>query len=171
MSTDNASASNESGDIDAISSVTIDDPDDYNRHRRLRQVHEARERVPETIREEGERVSNNPTGGEITQARYREIVADALIEYLIELEPVMLDEDIEFGKEFWANKQVETDGQDQDITLKRIVEENGVVQDEDGSNVPLTIGVSRNAFRLANRFLNKIGFGLGVDEGMPTDKI
>ena len=151
--------------------ISIADPEDYNRTRRLRQIHDAKERVTKTIREEGDKVSSDPRNGGITRGRYREKVKDALIDYLIEVEPLMLNEKID-GEDVWNETEVEEDPEGDPITLERIVEENGYVPGESEDSVPLPINVSRKAWRPATRFLtNQVGFGLELDEGLPTDKL
>lgn len=167
MSTDAAESPSAQGQA---GSLTVEDPENYNLSRRLRQIHDARERVPDTIREEANRVSSGRRDdGEITHYRYREIVTDALIDYLIELEPLMLNDDIDTETNYWSGYEVATDGEGRQVTLKRIVDHNGEVAGDGEDDRPLSVGEVRAAFRAANRFFADAGLGVSLDEGLATE--
>lgn len=165
--------------------LQVADPEDYNQNRRLRQIHNARERFPRVAREEYERVDGDD-GGEISLDRYQEIITDALIDYLIEVEPLMrnkslikssLDdvddrESLPDASPFWNEETIEVDG-GREVTLETIVEENGYVRSAEGDGEPQTLRLrdARAAYRLTNRYLERVGFGLELDQGLPTDSI
>jgi hypothetical protein len=154
--------------------ASVEDPHDLNRRRRFQQIHDARERFPEIRREHRERVITNEDArnpdGEITQRRYREIVANALVDYLSEVEPLLLrahntepergDEDGPGPGAYYDSRAIRTD--DGDITLRNILEHNGKPLGE-----PLTIQQSRSAYRLCNQFLADVGLDLDFERGLP----
>lgn len=169
------------------SSIEVADPDDYNRARRLRQVHDAREAFKNTFEEADEALSAE----EITEDRFDERVADALIWYIIEVEPIIdarrrreeeirdrkrreaeergddpEDVDLDDYSDYWDEREV--DGPDgETFTLERIVEDDGVVDpDADEPNI-IPSEVSKKAFRMVNRFMNESGFGLRFDKNLP----
>jgi len=146
----------------------VEDPNQYFELRRLRQILEAKERVPEVIRVGRRNIVDDKRDDGITRERYREIVAEAVIEFAVELEPIMLHGDCEGGEVAWK-KEVATDPNGDAISLKRIVEEDGVVVDEDGNSVPLPVSVSRSAYRHCSKFLSNIGFGVSFGNGGPID--
>lgn len=148
----------------------IVDPDNYNLARRFKQIHDARERFPEVKREESKRVAKDEKAGGITKGRYRQIVSDALIDYLIEVEPLMRNENLEHGDVYWSEKNIGEDGAGNQITLGLIVDQNGYVHDESGNRVPLPIPMSQKAYRMANRFVADAGIGLDIDTGLPIER-
>jgi len=148
--------------------VGVADPEDYLLTRRLRQIMDARDRVAETIRERKDEVVDDTRQGGITRAKYRELVADVLIEYLIEIEPILRHDDLDEDVTVWTDR-ITTDPAGGSITLGRIVEEGGIVPDGNGNEVPLPVDVSRAAYRAANRFLTNVGFGVRLDSGLPSD--
>lgn len=152
--------------------ATVADPDDYNQTRRLRQIHDARERFPEVVREEAERVVEDKRMEGITRDRYREIVSDALLDYLIEVEPVMrqahASDKTDLEEDYWDGESVIDGGED--VTLKDIVDANARLEGDEGEEQPLTVGQARTAYRVANRFLSDIGFGIEFDDGLPRDE-
>lgn len=164
MSTFEAPAERDQSD----GSFGVADPDDYLLMRRLRQIMDARERFAETVRERKDDVVSDDRQTGITFRRYRELVADAAIEYLVEVEPLLRHDDLEEEQSIWA-ESIDTDPQGGAITCKRIVESGGTVPDESGEPVPLPVSVSRGAYRAVNRFLSTVGFGVRLDSGLPTD--
>lgn len=163
-------------------SLSVRDPEDYNLSRRLRQLHNARERFNEVVRTKSEEAASE----EITRGRYREVVVAALIEYLIEVEPLLRNTQVndkreDLGLNYWKSEDVldelrgdppEFIGDVEKLTLEEIVTSGGYLLDdldEDGPD-PLRIDQSRAAFRLANRFLGEVGFGLELDEGLPIER-
>jgi hypothetical protein len=148
---------------------TVADPENYNLQRRLRQIHNARERFPETVREEQDRVvSPDRRENGITEDRYLEIVTEALLDYLIELEPLMRNDDLETGTDYWNGFEVTTDKHGDAVTIKRIVESDGnlPMSDTDG---PLTLKTARAAYRAANRFVAEAGLGVELDDGLQIE--
>lgn len=143
------------------------DPENFNLHRRLRQIHNAKEQVPETIREEAKRVVDDPRDPGITEGRYRELVADAVLNFIIEVEPLMRNDDLD-GTDVWDEEAV-ISIDDQGLTLEDVVEQNGYVTTEEGTE-PLPISASREAYRATNRFLANAGFGVKLDEQMPAEE-
>jgi len=146
----------------------IEDPNQYFELRRLRQISEAKERVPEVIRVGRRNLVEDERQDGITQERYREVVAEAVIEFAVELEPIMMHEECEGGEETWS-EEIDTDPKGESITLGRIVEDDGRVVDEDGNSVPLPVSVSRAAYRHCSRFLSGIGFGVSFDGGLDRE--
>lgn len=169
------------------SRIEVADPDDYNRARRLRQVHDAREAFKTTFEEADEALSAE----EITDDRFAERVADALIWYIIEVEPIIearrrREEEIRERKEreaeergddpddldheeysdYWADREVEGPGGEA-FTLEQIVENDGVVDPSAEEAEIIPPEVSKKAFRMVNRFLNESGFGLRFDKNLP----
>lgn len=156
------------GERDAERDLAVSDPEDYLVSRRFRRIMDAREQVSETIRERKDDIVDDPRKSGITQSKYRELVADAIVEYLIEVEPILRHDDLAEDVDVWG-EPVATDPDDESITPKRIVDEGGVVPDGNGEMVPLPVNVSRAAYRTVNRFLAEIGFGVPVDRGLPVD--
>jgi hypothetical protein len=143
------------------------DPENFNLRRRLQQIHNAKEKVPETIREERKRVVEDPRDPGITQETYRELVANAVLNFIIEVEPLMQNEGVE-GTDIWDDEDVVTIG-DVEYTLKELVEQNGYLKIED-SEGPMPIWASRQAYRATNRFLASAGLGVKLDEKMPSEE-
>jgi hypothetical protein len=147
----------------------IKDPNQYFELRRLRQIASAKERVPEVIRVGRRNLVDDEREDGITPQRYREIVAEAVIEFAVELEPIMLHDECDGGEATWTDA-VATDPQGEPISLERIVEEDGQVVDENGDAVPLPISVSRAAYRHCSRFLSGVGFGVSFDGGLDIER-
>lgn len=178
MSTDHSQNGDgaEGASEERLPDITVADPDNYNIARRLRQIHNARERFPEVVREESERVSDSPRGPGITPGRYRELVADALIDYIIEVEPLMRSGELNkkqdgFGTEFWSEKTVWKAPDGKEVTLQYIVEHDGVVPAEDGDeSQAIPINVARKAYRMTNRFVAQVGLGVELDSNLPIEE-
>lgn len=146
--------------------VTVADPEDYVQARRLREIHDARQRVPESIREEADRI-----GGGINRERYNEIITDALVDYAIQLEPLLRDDEIETEEDYWSGEAVVDVGRNGGVTIEEIVEESGRIDTRGGETAPLTPTQVREATRHLNRFLYEIGLDIETDEGLPEDKL
>lgn len=149
------------GGDDDDNTVSVADPEDYVQTRRLREIHDARERVPTTIREESDRI-----GEDITQERYREIITDTLVDYIIEVEPLLRDEQLDLEEDYWSDVGISV--AEGETTLEEIVNENGAVSGDGGS---LTVEEVRNAFRVVNRFLYDADLDLETEQGLPEDTI
>ncbi|QLD84623.1 hypothetical protein HWV23_02760 [Natronomonas halophila] len=143
------------------------DPENFNLRRRLRQIHNAKEQVPETISEEAKRVVDDPRDPGISEERYYELVADAVLNFIIEVEPLMQNDDLD-GTDAWDEDPV-FQVNDIEYTLKDIVENDGVIETEDGRQ-PIPISASRKAYRATNRFLSTAGFGVEFDQKMPAEE-
>lgn len=148
----------------------IEDPENYNLRRRLQQIHDRKENVPTTIREESRNVVEDPrnTNG-ITEERYRELVKDAVIDYIVELEPLMTSDEHPLDQDYWKDVGIELEATDGEISLEELVESNGYVDGPEGEQ-PLDIATSRRAYRVANRFLSRAGFGLKFDGSLPHEE-
>lgn len=143
------------------------DPENFNLHRRLRQIHDAKEQVPVTIREEAKNVVDDPRDPGITYDRYEERVVDAVLNYIIEVEPLMMRDDLD-GTDVWDEEAaIEVDGRE--FTLQDLVEQNGYISIDDGDQ-PLPVSASRQAYRATNRFLSTAGFGVKLDEQLPAEE-
>lgn len=148
-------------------SLQVTDPEDFNTQRRLRQLHNAREQFPRIRREAREKYNPaNERRSELTEEAYFEKVANALLDYLSEVEPVVisLEEDDE-RRELWTDDPVDDRDDADDLTLEDILEQAGKRENEDEEMVPISEATSRKAYRKANKFLAEVGLGLNLDTG------
>lgn len=67
--------------------------------------------------------------------------------------------------DFWDTITIEIEDHGP-VTLEEILEEDAIFDDR-----VISVSESRKAYRLINRFLNEIGFGLQFDEGLPEDEL
>jgi hypothetical protein len=162
MATANDSGNGQSG-RQAANELQVEDPEDYNQNRRLAQIHDARQRFQRAIREEGRRAER----GDINNERYRELVAEALIEYLIEIEPVIARATVEDDEDHpWDETAVAEDGAGEVITLERIVDGGGWLRVGEDKTLP-SINQCRQCYRHANRYLAEVGLGVKMGVGLP----
>jgi hypothetical protein len=154
---------------------SVTDPEDFNAQRRLRQIHDARERFPEVRREARERYNpSNPRNSDLDKEAYFERVAQALVDYLVEIEPIAkrgaTDPDDEHHQK-WDDDPVVTDADENDLTLLDILNQDGEMLRDDVEDAdepvmgPLTETASRKAYRQANQMINDIGLGVGLEKG------
>lgn len=87
------------GDGDDEPKISVDDPDDYNLTRRFRQIHGARDHVKDVAEEYGRN-----TNDEYAE-QYRELLAQSVASYAIELEPLMTDH--ESGERIWTRAEID----------------------------------------------------------------
>lgn len=147
-------------DADAIERIS--DPDDYNLRRRLRQLHDAKDRVRElrdtTLRRE-------QFDRSFTKAQRDLFVAEAVTDYIDELEPLL--DKIERADEF-LEQEVATIN-DETITLRDIQASRGTITIEDKTH-RIPYQASMDAWRECNRYFEQVA-GVVFDEEMPVASI
>jgi hypothetical protein len=141
------------GQPDAVERIT--DPEDYSLRRRLRQLHDARERVRD--------INNRATRAEITTRDFTtdqrdRLVAEAVADYILELTSLMQGSDDHDADEF-LDQNITTDDGDHQLTLNDIVARRGA------ASIPYL--VSMQAWDRCNQKFDQMA-GPEFDSGMPT---
>lgn len=143
--------------------LEINDPEEYSTGRRLRQVHDAKEKFPERVREEQDRLEDE----EISEGRFREVISETLAWYLMEIEPVVESDELD-GRgedvvEAWRDEPIG----DVELTLEEIVNGMGYTEERE----PLSLVDATAAYRKANKIMHRARLGLQVDDGLPEDEL
>lgn len=169
--------------------ITVDDPEDYNLTRRFRQIHNARDHVTDVMEDSGEKAAR----GEMPPGRYREVLAQAVAAYAMELEWFMREED-EDGElvesPIWDTVRIEAprhpDGYiegiggfvdgfgyidvvetlEYDSPLARAGENTS----QETIDVPSVATIMR-IFRQCNRFMKRVGLDVRMEKRMPEAHI
>jgi hypothetical protein len=141
--------STEQPDHDDRDDSTALDPDDYNQTRRLRQIHDARSAVPESRRKGFGELNDVHTA--FMESDYRRYVAETVIEYAIELEPIAHRTDADVFDRTLP---------DRDVPIRALLDSGGQVGDE-----YITLAESRHIKRHLDRFMAKVGLGVEIDDG------
>lgn len=138
----------------------IADPENYNLRRRLKQLHDAKERVRNT--------ADAATRAEMTDRQFSDqkrnrLVAEAVSDYILELKSVLNAE--ERAEEFLEEKVGTVN--DVQITLSSLSETRGLVDAEDG-RVVVPYQASMSAWSICNDYFETVA-GAEFEEGMDTE--
>jgi len=138
----------------------IADPDDYNTRRRLRQLHDARERVKEMKNNVLDQEANNPRRTDQSLARRN--VAETVVDYILELRPILAQPELQREEEFLAEEIETVDGEP--ITFQDLTKRNWF----DDGNVP-SLRTSMRAWDLCNDYLEEIAGAMFEENSLPSD--
>lgn len=135
--------------------IRVADPKQYTQNRRLEQTHNARDRVPQVRRKGYELLHDTSVG--FRDSDYRRHVAQAVIDYGVELEPIISRSDSDVLDQELPNT---------DSTIKDILDTGG--QTEDGY---ISLNQSRWVKRQFDQFMAQVGLGVDLDAGLPEDEL
>jgi hypothetical protein len=127
--------------------IRVLDSKQYTQYRRLEQIHDAREDVRAIRQKAHESVHEDR---KFTQQDYKRYVAEMVVDYGIELEPIMVKNDFGF---------LEREPPDFDVTISDLLDSGGKVN---GEYVP--VGTSRWVKRQLDRFMAEVGIGIDVED-------
>jgi hypothetical protein len=139
--------------------VTVLDPEQYSQNRRLKQIYDARERVPSVLHNGHTEVRDRGTS--FSEEDHRRAVAEAVCEYAIELYPLIEKSDTDL-----LNRQVP----DSKLLIQEVIDNMGKVN---GSKLFHQHGrrfdyISHEQslwiLRQLNDFMNQIGIGADLTE-------
>lgn len=140
MSTDTPQNTHDTqGGGDDVSTAAVADPEEYSQQRRLKAIHDARERVIDTRdRVEEARILQNFDNDDA-----RKLVRRAVENYILEVEPLLTDPEIETVVDYWNGEDVQL-GQ---MALHPPSDFNALLKDDrvflpKGSSRPEPVGVT-----------------------------
>lgn len=147
----------------------IADPEDYAKRRRLKQLHDARDRVRE-IKDEAFRLEK--TERTVSERDRDQFVAEALADYIAELRVVLArrggDEDS--GDEEFLNETVMTRREAlAEISIDDIRQQRGHVSIEE-RRVPISYETAMRAWDICNSYFEEIAGATFETEGMPKER-
>lgn len=134
----------------------IADPENYNVRRRLKQLHDAKERARDT--------SARAARAEITNRKFDEtqrdrLIAEAVADYILELKSVLRMRE-EFDEERFLSMRAAT-VRDDKVSVGDIVNRRGVLKNSE----PIPYQASMGAWDICNQFMDRIA-GPRFDDGM-----
>lgn len=135
--------------------IRVADPKQYTQNRRLEQIHNGRDRVPQ-VRRKGYELLHD-TSVAFREPEYRRHVAEAVIDYGVELEPIISRSDFDVLDQELPNSN---------STIKDILDSGG--QAENGY---ISVNQSRWVRRQFDRFMAEVGLGVDLDAGLPEDEL
>jgi hypothetical protein len=138
-------------DADGDDTTTrILDPEQYTQHRRLEQIHDTRDVIPEARREAYKALRDKTGAGpSFRRSDQRRYVATAVLDYAIEVEPVAHRSDSDV-----LDKEIP----DTSTTISDVLNTGGEI---DGQY--MSLDQSRWVRRQLDMFLADIGLGLDID--------
>lgn len=138
----------------------IADPDQYSHRRRLRQIHDAKERVLDVKSRAVQRAEYSTT--QFTDRQRDRLIAEAVVDYIAELEPVLQQNE---NWEAFASEPLY--GQDVETTIEQFLQTRGTDPNE-GYN-PYLFSVSMKAWRVCNRYFEQVA-GAEFEQGsLPSE--
>lgn len=134
----------------------IADPENYNIRRRLKQLHDAKERARDT--------SARASRAEITNRKFEErqrdrLVAEAVADYILELKSVLRMRE-EFDEQRFLSMRAATVS-DEKISVGDIVNRRGELKNSE----PIPYQASMGAWDICNQYMDRIA-GPRFDDGM-----
>lgn len=139
----------------------IADPDNYNVRRRLKQLHDAKERVREV---KGRALQLQMTSREFTTRQRDRFVAEAVVDYINELETVL--EQTDEADDF---RQETVDVGDGTVTVEDFCDGRGSVNVGDGPELA-SFEVSMEVWRICNRHFERVAGTEFESKGLPHEE-
>lgn len=138
----------------------IVDPDNYNLRRRLKQLHDARERVRER---KSKALSLEMRRRDFSAQRRDRLVAEAAVDYINELLPVVKRKG---DAEDFGSKTVDL-GRDGEVSVEEFAQSRGTT-DDDG-RVPYPYQVSMEIWNICNTYFEQIAGAEFEQQGLPAE--
>lgn len=170
--------------------VTVKDPEEYNRLRRLRAIHDARESVIKTRSNTFERMAEEHLY--MNEQKAKVAFRRALDAYIMELEPLMRRadggqkylEEVALGKqvapgpdgeylEFVGLESLLDSGEVLEFTWteESICNVNGKIENEHSEKVVVEPPILKRAFRMCNEFCAECGLDVAIEQAVEEGEI